>query len=193
MSTRDDALGLHLHLVAFGPTLRFVAWFERPLEPDAFQRFKRSPSDVPFEHPAALSGDGAPPGLPQGLHAQTVLVRVPRIGSLLPVPLPGLITRWDLANFKTQGRTHGESPYFVRAWVIPPELSLIPLRRWVDAWIERHGEGAVAPQTRAALDLIDTLHKSLRDGPLLPTLSLLPEDWRGEDAPVDPTTPGHSS
>ena len=188
MSTRDDALGLHLHLVAFGPTLRFVAWFERSLEPDTFQRFKRSPSDVPFEHPAAFSGDEAPPGLPQGLHAQTVLVRVPRIGSLLPVPLPGLITHWDLANFKTQGRTHSESPYFVRAWVIPPELSLIPLRRWVDAWIERHGEGAVAPQTRAALDLIDTLHKSLRDGPLLPTLSLLADDWRAEDVPVDPTT-----
>lgn len=112
MSTHP--LGLHVRLIATGPTLRFVLWFER---------------DIPCDHPNALPHRERFVWLPASFTPLACLVTVPRLGSYLPIPLQGLITAWELSAFKIASRTPNASPYRVPAWVVPIGLSLLPLRK----------------------------------------------------------------
>ena len=147
-------LGLHVHLIATGPTLRFVLWFERAAKPLAFQQFKGFERDVPFDHPNALPHRERPAWLPASFAPLTCLVTVPRLGSYLPVPLPGLITAWELSAFKTASRTLNASPYRVPAWVVPIGLSLLPLRKLLTDWSLRHGRGFVASHAAVVRDVL---------------------------------------
>jgi hypothetical protein len=178
MSKESAPLGLHVNVLGTGPTLRFAFWIEAPQTPDAPRTFKALPSDVPFDHPNLVRPKAKVAGLPKNLPVRSFLAKIPRLGSCLPIPLPGLITAWDLKGVKFQNRTHNESPYYVEGWVVPPELSLLPFKRFIHAWSETYGPGCVSPDARVVIDLIDALHASLREGPLLPTRTLSPDAWK---------------
>ncbi len=178
--------GLHVHLVALGPTMRFVVWFERAMPPDLFATFKRSVAEVPFRHPANVPFSELGARVPKGTKRLGVMPVLPRLGSYLPTPLPGLITAWDLARFKG-GRSMARTLYFVEGAVVPPALSLHPLRRLIHDHAARHGRGFVSPGALALLDVLDALRQRLAEGPLLPTLAFGPDVWDARPRP--PTSP----
>ncbi len=181
-----------MQLLAVGPTMRFAVWFERAAEPTAFKTFKGFERDVPLAHPYALPHEARPAWLPEALAPASCLVMLPRLGSYLPVPLPGLISAWDLAQFKTASRTLNTSPYRVPAWLVPPSLSLAPLRKLLHDWSTRYGVGFVAPQAAVVLDVLDALRARLTEGPLLPALAPASAAWRTPyDAPTLPVSEAH--
>ena len=163
-------LGLHLTLVARDHTLRFVLWFERAAPPHTPRTFKAVERDVPFLHPFIAAPDEAPPWLPKGLEPARTIVRLDRLGTYLPLPVPGLVQAWDVATFRTASRTVGRSPYGVTGFVVPPELALHPLRAWIRGHLEAHGAAFVALSALAVLDVLDGLCARLAEGPLLPTI-----------------------
>ncbi len=162
-------LGLHAHLVAVGPTLRVAVWFEEALAPDRFKTFKRSASEAPFAHPACASASHLHKRLGVA-RATPVVVTLPRLGSYLPVPLPGLIAAWDLADFKGN-RTTGAAAYLVDAALLPLGASMHALRRLVHDHAERYGAGFVSPAARGLADALDALRPLVAEGPLLPSLA----------------------
>jgi superfamily II DNA or RNA helicase len=178
--------GLHVHLVAVGPTLRFVVWFERAMPPDLFATFKRSPSEVPFRHPALVPFAECVSRFPKGAQRVWITPALPRLGSYLPTPLPGLITAWDLPRFKG-GRSMARALSGVEAAVIPPAYSIHPLRRLIHDHAARHGQGFVSPAALALLEPLDALRQRLAEGPLLPTLTFGPSAW--DSSPRPPASP----
>jgi superfamily II DNA or RNA helicase len=173
-STPPD--GLHVQLVAVGPTLRFVVWFERAMAPDLFLTFRRALADVPFRHPANVPFAELGARIPKDAKRLWVVPTLPRIGSFLPTPLPGLITAWDLPRFKS-GRSLSRTAYFVEGAVVPPALSLQPLRRLIHDHAAHHGRGFVSPGALALIESLDALRQRLAEGPLLPSLAIGRDTW----------------
>jgi len=168
--------GLHVQLVAVGPTMRFVVWFERAMAPDLFITFRRSLADVPFRHPANIPYAELGARISKDAKRLWVVPALPRMASFLPTPLPGLITAWDLARFKS-GRSMSRASYFVEGAVVPLALSLHPLRRLVHDHAARYGRGFVSPGALALIEALDSLRQRLAEGPLLPTLAPGPDTW----------------
>ncbi len=169
-------LGLHVHLVAAGPSMRFAVWFERALEPLAYKTFKRQVHEVPFRHPAALDPSQVARLLPSNLHGARIVAALPRLGSYLPVPLPGLIAAWDLSQFKG-ARSVSVAAYSLDAAWVPPALSLRALRRLIHDHAHRHGAGFVSPAAHALVETLDELRRAVAEGPLLPTLAPPERAW----------------
>ncbi|HEX2570055.1 MAG TPA: DEAD/DEAH box helicase [Polyangia bacterium] len=177
-----------MHLVPTGPTLRVVLWLEAQQEPGihrAQKALRRSWPHPPPLHPAACRT--APPWLStlKRMPRLDVEVRLPRLGNGYPIPLPGPIAAWDLEGFKPQGRSVVEDSFTVPGWVVPPGWSLLPLRGLLVSWMEAHGAGFVAPQAERLVEFIDALRAFLKEGPLLPTLSLPTDAWQRE-VPEEP-------
>src|SRR5262245_16666358 len=113
--------GLHLHLVATGPTLRFALWLEGYNDPTAFKVFKER-ARVVLRHPGCLPVTRWPKLLPEGLPRWYFSVSLPRLGNGFPVALPGPMLAWDLSSFKAQGRTLARGSYAVEGFLLPPSL-----------------------------------------------------------------------
>jgi superfamily II DNA or RNA helicase len=170
MSDPPLPAGLHVHLVPAGPTARFAVWLEAYPDPIAFQR---SISERwPAQHPGCPEHPERPSWIPEGTPTATFSIRVPAISNGSPVPLPGPILGWNLGGFNARGRSIGERTILVTGWLIPPALSLGPLRRLLLGWRERHGPGFVAPAAAGVVAFVDEALALLREGPLLPTLDL---------------------
>ena len=162
--------GLHVHLVPAGPTARFAVWLEAYPDPHAYQR---SISERwPAQHPGCPESPERPAFIPKGTPRASFNVRVPTISNGNPIPLPGPMLGWNLNSFSARGRNIGERTITVTGWLIPPALSLGPLRRLLLGWRARYGAGFVAPAAPAVVAFIDEALALLREGPLLPTLDL---------------------
>jgi superfamily II DNA or RNA helicase len=171
--------GLHIHLVPAGPTARFALWLEAYRDPFSSDRSLTQTTAMP--HPGCDAGTERPPWLPEGAIRTTFGIEVPCISNGQPVPLPGPMLGWNVASFTAGGRTLRERSVVVTGWMLPPALSLGPLRRLLLGWRERHGAGFVSPAAAAVIAFIDEALAALREGPLLPTLSL-PDAAAGEQA-----------
>ena len=163
-------LGLHVHLVDRGPSLRFALWFETAGDPRLYSAPRRLISERPFSHPSALTHQRQPACLPPEAMVTRLYLTLPRLGNNHPVPLPGLVHAWELDRFKAASRTLDVELFKVDAWVLPPSLSLGPLRQLLLDWTDRYGPGFVSPHAPAVLALLDDLHRRAHAGPLLPTL-----------------------
>jgi superfamily II DNA or RNA helicase len=172
--------GLHLHLVTVGPTARLAVWLEQYPDPNGYLRSLTE--RYPVHHPGCAEHPERPAWIPEGAPRATFTIRVPCISNGNPVPLPGAMLGWELHGFTARGRSIGERTILATGWLIPPALSLGPLRRLIVGWRERYGAGFVSPGATAWVPVIDELLSLLREGPLLPTLDL--PDTAGGD-PVD--------
>lgn len=158
-----------------------VLWFEAHQEPEIYKvqkALRRSRYEGPPPHPGACQ-EAPRPGIIKRMPRLDIEVRLPRLGNGYPIPLPGPIAAWNLDGFKPQGRAIVEDSFIVPGWVVPPEWSLLPLRGLVVSWMEAHGAGFVAPQAEKLVEFIDALRALLGEGPLLPSLALPAEAWRG--------------
>ncbi len=180
-------LGLHVHLVQRGPSLRFVVWFEAEGDPLVFSAARRSVYEVPFRHPAALTRKERPSCLPASVEPTQFVVTLPRFGNNLPVPLPGLVQNWKLDRFRAASRALEVSDFVVDAWVIPPALAVGPLRQLLVDWTARYGPGFLSPHAPAVVALLDELHRRVHEGPLLPTLAPVEGPVRRGTAYAQPT------
>ena len=162
--------GLHIHLVPAGPTARFALWLEGYPNPSHFQQTLTQTRPTP--HPGCLGTQERPPWLPETAVRVEFGVNVPCLSNGHPVPLPGAMLGWQLGSFSPHGRTIAERSALVTGWTLPPSLSLGPLRRLLLSYRDRHGPGFVAPGASAVIAFIDDALAALRDGPLLPTLTL---------------------
>ena len=172
-------VGLHVHFVPAGPTARFALWLERYPDPGGFQGSLTE--SRPMAHPGCRGNDERPGWLPESALPASFSVSVPCLSNGQPVPLPGPMLGWQLGSFSPHGRTIAERSVLVAGWTLPPSLSLGPLRRLLLSFRERHGAGFVAPAAGAVINFIDEVLAALRDGPLLPTLTL-PEGALGDTA-----------
>ena len=179
-------LGLHLQLMSYGASLRFAVWFERPGPvPDVPAR--RATYGAPQPHPAHLSHGERPSCLPGSLGRQQVTVRLPRHDHTRPVPLPALAEAARLGPSRRPASGVHTGRYVVHAWIIPPALTLGPLRQLLLDWSQHHGPGALSPHAPAVVALLDELLASVAAGPLLPTLTPTPAAVRlRADAMPDP-------
>jgi superfamily II DNA or RNA helicase len=164
--------GLHLHLVPAGPTARFAIWLESYPDPHSYHRSLSERYSL--HHPGCAEHPAPPPWLPEGTPQATFTVRVPALRNGQPVPLPGPMLGWDLSSFTSRSRVLSERTILVTGWLIPPALSLGPLRRLILGWRDHHGPGFVAPGATAVIAFLDEALAWLREGPLLPTLDLPP-------------------
>jgi len=162
--------GLHVHLVPAGPTARFAVWLET--YPDPTTHGRGISERYPAQHPGCAVDAERPAWIPEGTPQATFSVRVPTISNGCPVPLPGPMLGWSLGSFSVHGRTLGERTITVTGWLLPPGLSLGPLRRLILGWGARYGAGFVAPAGAGVVAFIDAALALLREGPLLPTLDL---------------------
>ena len=183
-------LGLHIHLLAYGGSLRFALWFERASGPNPFQA-PRLNGGAAARHPAQLSHRERPDGLPLDAEPMRIAVSLPRIANHHPVPLPGFVHTWAIPRFRSDPHPVGVAEYLVDAWIVPPSLSLGPLRQLLHDWSSRYGAGFVSPHAPALIDLLDDLLARVTRGPLLPTLAPVPAAVRprrltGPPPPDDP-------
>ncbi|MEZ4409418.1 MAG: hypothetical protein R3A52_23545 [Polyangiales bacterium] len=162
-------LGLHVHLVDRGPSLRFVLWFETAGDARLYSAPRVPSRRGSRSHPASLTHAQRPACVPPEADPVRLYARLPRLGNNLPVPLPGLVHAWDVDGFKPSSRSLAVDGYFVDAWALPPSLSLGPLRQLLLDWTDRYGPGFVSPHAPAVLSLLDELHRRVHEGPLLPT------------------------
>jgi superfamily II DNA or RNA helicase len=162
--------GLHVHLVPAGPTARFALWLEA--YPNAGHYQQSLTQTRPMAHPGCVATDERPAWLPASVIPTSFAVSVPCLSNGHPVPLPGPMLGWQLGSFSSHGRTIAERSALVKGWLVPPALSLGPLRRLLLSYRERHGVGFVSPGAAAVIAFIDDALAALRDGPLLPTLTL---------------------
>ncbi|MBP6833908.1 MAG: hypothetical protein KA978_24195, partial [Deltaproteobacteria bacterium] len=84
-------LGLHVHLLNHGGSLRFALWFEAPGEPDSFRAKGRAPREGPLPPPSIVPHSRRPACLARGLKPSRFIAVLPRLGNYRPVPLPGLV------------------------------------------------------------------------------------------------------
>ncbi len=176
--------GLHLHLLPAGPTWRFAVWFEQYPDPRALQAYDKSPRKSDGPHPGCVKLNAKPPWIPADLPTTHFAVELPRLHNGHPIPLPGLMSALSLTSFKTQGRTITSGVSNVYGWILPPALSLGPLRALIHDWTRRYGEGFLAPQCAAVVTVLDALRELLIEGPLLPTLALPVNAWREQGTKV---------
>ena len=165
-------LGLHVQLLSHGGSLRFALWFEAPGEPDSFRAKGRAPrSDAPIPHPSIVPHSSRPACLPRGLKPSRFIADLPRLGNYRPVPLPGLVHAWDVDRFKAAGHAIALDEFALEGWIVPPSLSLSPLRQLLHDWSARYGAGFVSPHAPTVIAFLDDLIARVSAGPLLPTLS----------------------
>ena len=142
--------------------LRFPALDQRERWPSAhLPRLRGAPGAAVLHPRGDADGDVHHPGAD---HQQ----RQPRAAARARV------LGWNLAGFNSRGRSIGERTISVTGWLVPPALSLGPLRRLLLGWRARYGAGFVAPAATAVVAFIDEALALLREGPLLPTLDLPP-------------------
>jgi superfamily II DNA or RNA helicase len=144
------------------------------MEPLRFKTFKGYASDVPFVHPASLTHHVLHGIAGKGRNTE-LFASLPRLATYFPVPLPGLITAWDLTQFKS--RIHSNAIYRMAAVGLELKSSLHSLRRLLHDWGQRYGSAFLPPQASVVIELLDFVRKRVSEGPLLPTVTLPDNAW----------------
>ncbi|RYE84117.1 MAG: hypothetical protein EOO75_18515, partial [Myxococcales bacterium] len=165
MSVETEPAGLHVQLVPHVNSLRLALWLERYRYRSAYLE-PGGPRSGVLGHPGCVAEP--PRWLPPGSRPAAFLARLPRMGNGHPVALPGVIGSWSEGKVQWQARKSELATYEVRGWVLPIDRSLGPLRTFLRAYREAHGEGLVSPAVGPLLALLDELQRRLDEGPLLP-------------------------
>ncbi len=187
MVANDLPPGLHAQLVDHDDSLRVAIWFERAGQPMEFKEFRRLASEIPFQHPRAISTSHPPAGIPETWPRDNLHFVLPALGNYLPIPLPGLAPAWDLTRFKVGARVIRDTTYEVPVWLVPAEHSHVVLRRFFRDHVTAAGPGFASPGVYAILDFLDFIAMRLAEGPILPVVVPLPApawDARRVSAPA---------